>query len=342
MTSCAEISAGCAGACTQVPVGCPLYNSAQGSWSVNIGPLKFTSTKRSSTKYYEDDTAASIWGAAWAFAVHVFLPPSRLPATAVANTHALRTDSILDAISDGRKVTDNPSLSYASEAIQTHNFLEGRSVIELGSGTGVAGLAAACAGASSVVLSDLPDNLDILMDAVEANRSVIPGGTDVSVSAVRWGSSICQDRDEDRDQSQTGSTTVGRRDEGNPERKYDVVLAVDCIYCHTLHEILAATAVRLCKPGGIVLIADELRWTDSTKWWEETALRHGLVLQSTTQLPIHERISRGVVLREYTVDRTQAQTFTSANGSCAEDGDDDNEDDDWRRFCRRQHNSTMP
>ena len=228
---------------TTIPVGCPLFNSGQSEWETTIGELKFTAFKRSATDYYEDDTANSIWGAAWSFAQYM---------------------------------------------LQNPTFFAGAKLVELGSGTGVGGLAAACAGCTSVHLTDLPDNLDILKATVKSNLKVLPKSTNITVDALRWGAACSTNEDEKDIQGE----------------HYDVVLAVDCIYCHTLHEILAETAVRVCKePSGHIFIADEHRWNDSEQWWAETAKRYGLVLVSTIELPRHEKIPRGIFLREYVVDR---------------------------------------
>ena len=237
-----------------ITTGLPLYNSAQGHWNCTIGPLKFSNQSNTTDAVNEneddsevgdedgDDTAQSIWSAAWSFATYVQ---------------------------------------------QNDTDLFTGSIIELGSGTGVGGLAiAAAGGATKCTLTDLPSNLHILEAAVKDNQQVIPSTTTMAVSPLRWG-------------GKSESSSESNLEEKREEEKYDVVIAIDCIYCHTLHNLLAETALRICKTDGRILIADEFRWSDNDKWWAETTQEHGLILVSTIELPSHERIPRKVLLREY-------------------------------------------
>ena len=132
-------------------------------------------------------------------------------------------------------------------------------------------------------LSDLPENLRILHAAVAENSAALAATdipTNVTVKAVSWGGSNLDEED-----------------------KYAVVIAADCVYCHTLHGLLAATAAATAAAnGGKVLLADEERWADNDKWWAETAASHGLVLESVTELPQHSQMPRKVWLRQYRVE----------------------------------------
>ena len=62
-------------------------------------------------------------------------------------------------------------------------------VCELGSGTGVCGLAAAALGAPRVVLTDLDAYLPLLRRNVDRNRRLFPSTSRVSVAAFHWGDS---------------------------------------------------------------------------------------------------------------------------------------------------------
>jgi len=232
--------------------GDPLYNSNQGPWDVNIGKLRFSAQNQ------------------------------QLP------QQGHQTDVLIDETASSIWAA---SWSFATYVLSTGagKIIRGQSVVELGSGTGLGGLAAAAAGANSVELTDLFSNLYLLEKAVLENQSALPKDTRVGVSALQWGT--------------MGDIGMGNADasDGVGSRSYDVVLAVDCVYCPTLHSLLAATAVRVCKPGGKVLLVDEVRWKDTLTWWEETAQCHGLRLRSTTELPSHPRVPRRVVLREYDV-----------------------------------------
>jgi predicted nicotinamide N-methyase len=227
-------------------VGLPLYNSAQDpAWQCSIGCLQFAGAeKKPSTDTNESDDGDDTAQSLW-----------------------------------------SASWSFATCVLQQKKqiveLLQGRSVVELGAGTGAGGLAVAASGMSTLVkLTDLPSNIHILEAAIRKNQHCIPETTTVEVGQLRWGAKM----------------------EREVESKFDVVLAIDCIYCHTLHDILAATAARICKTGGRILVADEARWSDNDKWWNETATLHGLVLVQMIELPRHERIPRKVVLRVYRVE----------------------------------------
>ena len=66
--------------------------------------------------------------------------------------------------------------TYLLETEAGADLVRGRSVVELGSGTGMAGLAAAAVHARSVCLTDLPPNLPRLEAAVRDNAAAIPVG----------------------------------------------------------------------------------------------------------------------------------------------------------------------
>ena len=59
-------------------------------------------------------------------------------------------------------------------------LVAGKRIVELGSGTGIAGLACAALGAGRVVLTDLAENLPLL------ERNAARNGLDVSVAAFDW------------------------------------------------------------------------------------------------------------------------------------------------------------
>ena len=66
-------------------------------------------------------------------------------------------------------------------------LVDGRRIVELGSGTGIAGLACAALGASHVVLTDLPENLPLLRRNATRNGWVQSlCGCEVSVDALDW------------------------------------------------------------------------------------------------------------------------------------------------------------
>ena len=66
-------------------------------------------------------------------------------------------------------------------------LVAGKRIVELGSGTGIAGLACAALGASRIVLTDLPENLALLRRNATRNGWVQSlCGCEVSVEALDW------------------------------------------------------------------------------------------------------------------------------------------------------------
>jgi len=64
------------------------------------------------------------------------------------------------------------------ERAYTHQFM-GRTVLELGAGTGLVGIVASVLGAGRVVLTDLPYTLDNTRANVELNRLSLKGSVEV-------------------------------------------------------------------------------------------------------------------------------------------------------------------
>lgn len=122
-------------------------------------------------------------------------------------------------------------------------------VIEIGSGTGAAGLAAAAAGATSVILTDLPEGVPRLKDMIQRNEAALQS-TEVTAAALEWGDegavrTLCADG-------------------------VDLVLAADVLYSGepAVHEALRATFVALAKPrDALILHAYEERWPKIVQMW---------------------------------------------------------------------------
>ena len=121
-------------------------------------------------------------------------------------------------------------------------------VVEIGSGTGVAGLAAAVAGAKSVRLTDLPSMLPLLTSAIASNAEALEGAA-CSATALEWGD-----------------------EEALPEDGADLVLAADVLYSAepAVHEALRTTLVGLARPrDGTILHCYEERWPKIVAQWRD-------------------------------------------------------------------------
>ena len=105
--------------------------------------------------------------------------------------------------------------------------LAGSSLLELGSGTGVGGLSAAAAGASSVVLTDGSAAVDeLLRENIDANGF----GDRVSTRRLRWGN----------DDEVTSAAALG---------PFDMIVGSDLLYAPESFPELLETLRALCTPG---------------------------------------------------------------------------------------------
>lgn len=98
--------------------------------------------------------------------------------------------------------------------------VQGRSVLELGSGTGVCGLYAAALGASRVILTDGDESILPLLTHNAAHNRMLHSTTAVTISLLRWG---CDDPVDENDLA------------------VDLILGSDVIYDGHDHEALCQT-----------------------------------------------------------------------------------------------------
>ncbi|XP_008290716.1 uncharacterized protein mettl21ca [Stegastes partitus] len=121
--------------------------------------------------------------------------------------------------------------------------LQGRTVLELGAGTGLVTIVASLLGAS-VTATDLPDVLSNLRANVMRNTKGCRYTP--QVATLSWG----------YDLESTHPSSVYR---------YDYVLAADVVYHHDFLDELLATMKHFCKPGTTIIWANRVRFvTDLT------------------------------------------------------------------------------
>ena len=113
------------------------------------------------------------------------------------------------------------------------SMTKGRRVLELGSGVGIGGIAAALQQPESVTLSDVdgPD-APLLLENLRANAAA--NRVAAATRALDWHDCL--------------------QEQGAPEEVYDVVLASDCIYYPSDAAALAAALRRHLRPGGIAVL----------------------------------------------------------------------------------------
>lgn len=113
--------------------------------------------------------------------------------------------------------------------------IRGKCCLELGSGTGVAGLVAAAKGAKSVILTDLPERLPLLRKNVAGNSSLL-WCCEISTQGLAWGEDL--------------PASIGH---------VDVILAADLIYLQEHAKMLASTISRFLsqEPPPVVIFVQE-------------------------------------------------------------------------------------
>ncbi|XVF15758.1 hypothetical protein REPUB_Repub09cG0183700 [Reevesia pubescens] len=127
-------------------------------------------------------------------------------------------------------------------------------ILELGSGTGLLGIAAAVTLGAKVTVTDLPHVIPNLQFNVDANADVVAkNGGDINVAPLSWG--------EDDDVEVIG-------------REFDLVLASDVVYHDHLFEPLIQT-LRLLLHGGaggenkLFIMAHLRRWKKETAFFKK-------------------------------------------------------------------------
>ncbi|GLD96582.1 hypothetical protein PINS_up005265 [Pythium insidiosum] len=124
---------------------------------------------------------------------------------------------------------------------QYREIFQGKSVVELGSGTGYVGLlAAACFQPAQVVLTDLASHLDCMQRNIDGNRTAVQPGVHVRAAELCWG---C-DAHEDALLASLGVTGRG----------VDIVLGTDIAYLTEFYEPILHTLRRITHSETLVLI----------------------------------------------------------------------------------------
>ncbi|KAI9093470.1 putative methyltransferase-domain-containing protein [Phlyctochytrium arcticum] len=139
------------------------------------------------------------------------------------------------------------------------SWLKGKSVLELGSGTGLVGISAWAEGAFPTYLTDLPDALDITRVNVARNQERIthPRREDIHVQALTWGKL-------DPDVS-----TI---------KTPDFILGSDVIYIRESFDALIETLQTFCGLDTKILLAYKTRGLGETDF-QDLAQKKGFVVQ---------------------------------------------------------------
>lgn len=148
----------------------------------------------------------------------------------------------------------------------------GSSVLELGSGTGVVGLACAAAGASRVVLSDLSRMLPLLRDNAAATNSLLSRGPVVTVAELEWGVTDL-----------SGFIASHFPDQAEP----DVIVGADVVFIESQITPLLTVLKALSSSRTTILISTEIRDQNCfKKFMEQAELDFELTRVREKKLPL--------------------------------------------------------
>ena len=160
----------------------------------------------------------------------------------IAENAALRCINDATGDSTGCKVWDSGrALSSILEGME----LSGKTVLELGSGTGVGGLTAATCGASVLLTDGAASMVSLLEQNVATNRDVVQQSVR-GVYRLRWG---------DEDEVAAVADCV--------QSPFDLIIGSDLLYAPETFPVLLETLTELCTPGHTeVLFTYPTRYTE--------------------------------------------------------------------------------
>ncbi|XP_013383912.1 protein-lysine methyltransferase METTL21D-like [Lingula anatina] len=114
------------------------------------------------------------------------------------------------------------------------NKLRGKNVLELGAGTGIVGIQAACLGANSII-TDLEDFVPLMALNIRVNQALITGSA--TARELRWGTDVTD------------------------YQPPDYILIADCVYYEEAVGPLVQTITDLCDDHTVVICSYEERTT---------------------------------------------------------------------------------
>lgn len=202
--------------------------------------------------------------------------PSPLPITLILPADV---DTVMDAYLAAGAGDADPywarpwpaGLALASALAANPGLVSGKAVLDLGSGAGVAGLAAAGAGAAAVCLTDRdPWALACAAQSAVATLGERGASSTISTRQLDWSD---------------GNAVADAAAASPGGRGWDVVLATDVLYDASAAEPVAVALGALLSPGGVALVADPARRAPAHRVAFADAvasLRPPLVLESWT------------------------------------------------------------
>jgi len=166
------------------------------------------------------------------------------------------------------------------------HMVAGKKILELGSGTGIGGIAAAMCGAEEVVLTDLPQALPSCESNVKLNKSALgeEGVRRIHVTTLDWSwktfPELFRNKCASSNISLKGGKKAGDGKEGTnfTTRVYpDVIITADCIYSRELWTLLRRVLSVYSGPDTTTLMVEGIRGSITTDWFKMIRVDYSVV-----------------------------------------------------------------
>lgn len=139
------------------------------------------------------------------------------------------------------KVWDG-GLILAEAIARNCDWVKGKTVVEMGSGTGIVGTTACACGASQVTLTDLAEHVEVLRGTIHLNQHLVGESGRIRAVEHEWGSNA--------------DALLGQAE------AFEVLLGSDIIYEPKSWSGLVDSLNRLSSTNSLVLIAHRKRHDD--------------------------------------------------------------------------------
>ena len=175
-----------------------------------------------------------------------------------------------------------------------HGGIDRCRVLELGAGVGLVGVYLSLLGCKKVILTDLPEALEILRMNISRNNA----GDTASAMPLSWGNA----QETESVLSILLDLAVVDEKDGTPP----LIVAADCVYWESLFDILVDTLCLVChRTGARVLMSHIRRWKKDAKFFKLCAKKGfnvDLLSETVEHEPAeHTGIPERIVSRVYLI-----------------------------------------
>lgn len=203
--------------------------------------------------------------------------------------------TLVNLLDDHRSHPQTNPLTPTLTALRQTSESPTLKILEIGSGTGLVGIAAAATLGAKVTITDLSHVISNLQFNVEANAGILAAnGGCVQVAPLHWGEAI---------------------DPELIEQDFDLILASDVVYHDHLYDPLIQTLKGFLLGGGnpkmVFLMAHLRRWKKDSTFFRKARKLFEVEVLHTDPPPPGSRI--GVVLYRFAAKQSKKPATGSAN-----------------------------